>query len=49
VTNGFKKATGQTAFPGCAKFEDISGDGVVNGDDATIIGHTMPKHTGVLH
>ncbi len=46
VTNGFKKATGQTAFPGCAKFEDISGDGVVNGDDATIIGHTMPKHTG---
>ena len=37
---------GQNAFPGAAKFEDIDGDGVVNDNDATIIGRTMPKHTG---
>lgn len=46
--SGIKPLTpeGQNAYPGAAKFEDVSGDGVVNGDDATIIGHTMPKHTG---
>lgn len=43
---GFKLASGQTAFPGAVKFEDINGDGVVNDDDATVIGKTMPKHTG---
>lgn len=46
--SGVKPLTpdGQNAYPGAAKFEDVSGDGVVNGDDATIIGRTMPKHTG---
>lgn len=43
---GFKLASGQTAFPGAAKFVDVDGNGVVNDDDATIIGKTMPKHTG---
>lgn len=37
---------GQKAFPGMAKFEDVTGDGVVTEDDATIIGKTKPKHTG---
>ncbi len=46
VTGGFVLADGQTAFPGCVKFKDINGDGVVNDDDATEIGQTMPKHTG---
>lgn len=46
VTSGFKLASGQTAFPGCVKFADVSGDGVVNANDATIIGKTMPQHTG---
>ncbi len=46
VTSGFVLADGQTAFPGCVKFKDITGDGVVNDDDATEIGNTMPKHTG---
>lgn len=46
ITTGFKLADGQTAFPGCVKFADVSGDGVVNNDDATIIGKTMPQHTG---
>ena len=42
----YKTPDGQTAFPGMAKFEDINGDGVVTSDDATIIGKTMPQHTG---
>lgn len=37
---------GQNAFPGAAKFEDVDKNGVVNDNDATIIGHMMPKHTG---
>ena len=45
---GVKSLTpeGQNAYPGAAKFEDTNDDGIVNGDDATIIGRTMPKHTG---
>lgn len=42
----FKLAEGQTAFPGCAKFADVDGSGTVDDGDATIIGRTMPKHTG---
>ena len=37
---------GQVAFPGVVKFEDTDGSGTVTEDDACIIGHTMPKHTG---
>ncbi len=40
------KAEGQTAFPGMVKFEDVNGDGVVNDDDATVIGKSQPHHTG---
>ncbi|MBN2166473.1 MAG: TonB-dependent receptor [Marinilabiliaceae bacterium] len=46
VINGFSLAQGQKAFPGCAKFEDVSEDGVVDNDDVTNIGYTMPEHTG---
>lgn len=41
-----KAADGQTAYPGMVKFEDTNEDGIVDENDATIIGHTMPKHTG---
>ena len=37
---------GQKAFPGMVKYEDTNADGTVDANDATIIGHTMPKHTG---
>ncbi|MBP5711676.1 MAG: SusC/RagA family TonB-linked outer membrane protein, partial [Prevotella sp.] len=37
---------GQIAFPGVMKFEDTDGNGTVTEDDACVIGHTMPKHTG---
>ncbi|MBQ3634477.1 MAG: TonB-dependent receptor [Bacteroidales bacterium] len=42
----YNKPDGQTAMPGMAKFADINGDGKVNSDDMTVIGNTMPKHTG---
>ncbi len=32
--------------PGAMKLEDVNGDGVVNLNDRTIIGNTMPLHTG---
>ena len=37
---------GQVAIPGMMKFADTDKDGVVTEDDACVIGHTMPKHTG---
>lgn len=46
--NAYKghKPEGQNAYPGVVKFEDVNGDGVVDGDDATDIGHLVPQHTG---
>lgn len=46
--DGAKKlaAEGQNAFPGAAKFKNVNGDDVVDEDDITIIGKTLPKHTG---
>ena len=37
---------GQTAFPGMLKFKDVDGNGVADADDKTIIGKTLPQHTG---
>ena len=42
----YKLADNQKAFPGMVKYVDTDGDGKVDANDATIIGHTMPKHTG---
>ncbi len=44
--DSYKRPDGQNAFPGMAKFVDQDGDNVITSDDATIIGKTMPKHTG---
>ncbi len=44
--DNYKRPEGQAAFPGMAKFEDTDGNGVVNTDDATIIGRTQPDLTG---
>lgn len=46
ATGGQFKNKAQNAFPGMVKFKDTNNDGVVNNDDATIIGHAMPEHTG---
>lgn len=32
--------------PGSIKLKDINGDGIVNGDDNTVIGNANPKHVG---
>ena len=45
------KPGGQVAYPGVVKYKDISGpngvpDGIVDDNDATIIGDMNPKHTG---
>ena len=42
----YNRPQGQTAFPGVTKYEDINHDGVVNEEDACVIGHTLPQHTG---
>ena len=45
-TTGFNRPDGQNAFPGAVKFVDTNNDGVVDDDDVTIIGATLPKHSG---
>lgn len=42
----YNRPEGQIAFPGVMKFEDTNGDGTVTEDDACVIGHTLPQHTG---
>ena len=42
----YQTPDGQVAFPGMVKYEDTDGSGTVTEDDACVIGHTMPKHTG---
>ncbi|WP_198661803.1 SusC/RagA family TonB-linked outer membrane protein [Lewinella sp. IMCC34183] len=36
------------AVPGDLKFEDINGDGVINGDDRVIVGNNLPDYYGGL-
>jgi hypothetical protein len=40
------KPNGQTAYPGVIKMKDVNKDGVVDINDAGIIGDMNPKHTG---
>ncbi|BAV07351.1 TonB-dependent receptor [Filimonas lacunae] len=40
------KPAGQVAHPGVIKFKDLTGDGVVDEKDVSIIGDMNPKHTG---
>ena len=42
----YKLPDGQKAFPGMVKYADTDGNGTIDANDATIIGHSMPKHTG---
>lgn len=44
-TNGNARAN---IKPGDIKYKDITGDGVVNSSDRTVIGRTLPKHIGGL-
>lgn len=44
--SNFNRPDGQTAFPGMVKFRDVTGDGVVNGDDVAPIGAMQARHTG---
>ncbi|WP_455668126.1 SusC/RagA family TonB-linked outer membrane protein [Phocaeicola sp.] len=44
--NNAYAAEGQVAVPGAPKFEDVTGNGIIDDDDKVIIGKTMPKHTG---
>lgn len=47
LKDGVVVTGGSTQFrPGMPKFVDTNGDGVVNDDDRTIIGNTLPKHFG---
>ena len=40
---------GQMARPGMVKFQDTDGNGTITEEDACVIGHTMPKHTGGIN
>ena len=44
--SGFKRADGQLAFPGMLKLKDVDGSETVDLGDATVIGKTLPEHTG---
>ena len=46
---GVQTPSGQTAYPGLAKFKDVNGDGTVSSADYTVIGNMNPKHTGGFH
>ena len=49
LKDGVVTTGGSTQFrPGMPKFVDTNGDGIVNDDDRTIIGNTLPKHFGGL-
>ena len=38
--------SGQTAFPGAAKFKDVNKNGYIDDDDVDVIGEMIPEHTG---
>lgn len=46
VMHGITTPTGQNAYPGMAKYTDTDENGMVDGEDFTIIGDMNAKHTG---
>jgi TonB-linked SusC/RagA family outer membrane protein len=40
------RPTGQYAYPGMPKFQDLNGDGIIDQKDVTLIGNMNPIHTG---
>ena len=48
VMHGLDKnvPSGQNAYPGMAKYEDVNGDGTVDSEDYTVIGDMNAVHTG---
>ena len=40
------RPAGQFAYPGLPKYKDMNGDGKLDDNDISIIGKTVPKHTG---
>lgn len=46
ITAGVNKGWDEQAEAGAVKLADLSGDGIINNDDRTILGQTAPKWTG---
>jgi TonB-linked SusC/RagA family outer membrane protein len=46
IATGTDRPTGQIAYPGLPKYNDLNGDGKIDDKDLTIIGNTTPKFTG---
>ena len=46
VLKEFKRPDGQYAIPGMVKFKDVDKSGTIDTEDVTIIGKTLPQHTG---
>jgi TonB-linked SusC/RagA family outer membrane protein len=40
------RPAGQIAYPGLPKFQDMNGDGKIDDNDLSVIGKTVPVHTG---
>ncbi len=40
------RPTGQIAYPGLPKYNDLNGDGVIDDNDISVIGNMNPVHTG---
>lgn len=46
VMHGISAPTGQNAYPGMAKYKDVTDDGIVNSEDYEVIGNMNAVHTG---
>ncbi|MFD1768618.1 SusC/RagA family TonB-linked outer membrane protein [Sphingobacterium suaedae] len=46
IANGVNKGWDEQAEAGAVKLADLSGDGIINNDDRSILGQTAPKWTG---
>jgi TonB-linked SusC/RagA family outer membrane protein len=49
LKSGLATNTNFPPQPGVIKFKDLNGDGVIDDNDRTIIGHTLPKWVGGLN